>query len=100
LEKGVWYENKFELFNRKTRLRVWRKLGEEYQERHLQQTVKHGGGSIMIWGCFAWSGVGNLVKIDGTIVYSCGLHDFPFSQSLTQSGWVEFQKINPFRIRL
>lgn len=67
-KKVVWSdESKFELFNRKTRLRVWRKSGEEYQERHLQQTVKYGGGSIMIWGCFAWSGVGNLVKIDGTL---------------------------------
>jgi len=60
-------ESKFELFNRKARLRVWRNIGEEYQERHLQQTVKHGGGSIMIWGCFAWSGVGNLVKITGIL---------------------------------
>jgi len=25
-------------------------------------------------------------------VTSCGLHDFPFSRSLTQTGWVEFQK--------
>jgi len=33
----------------------------------LQQTVKHGGGSIVIWGCFAWSGVENLVKITGIL---------------------------------
>ena len=26
--------------------------------------VKHGGGSIMLWGCFAASGPGPLLKID------------------------------------
>ena len=28
-------------------------------------TVKHGGGSIMLWGCFAAGGLGALYKIDG-----------------------------------
>ena len=28
-------------------------------------TVKHGGGSIMFWGCFAAGGTGALHKIDG-----------------------------------
>ena len=28
-------------------------------------TVKHGGGNIIFWGCFADSGVGPLVKING-----------------------------------
>ena len=28
-------------------------------------TVKHGGGSLMAWGCFTAKGVGYLCKIDG-----------------------------------
>ena len=28
-------------------------------------TVKHRGGSIMLWGCFAAGGTGGLYKIDG-----------------------------------
>ncbi|KAH8419574.1 hypothetical protein KR222_006966, partial [Zaprionus bogoriensis] len=28
------------------------------------KTVKHGGGNVMVWGCMAASGVGNLVFID------------------------------------
>ncbi|GFT56098.1 transposable element Tcb2 transposase [Trichonephila clavipes] len=27
--------------------------------------IKHGGGSVMVWGCMASNGVGNLVFIDG-----------------------------------
>ena len=58
-------ESKFELFGQKRRIRVWRKHGEELQDCCVQKTVKHGGGNIMIWGCFSWAGVGNLVKIEG-----------------------------------
>jgi hypothetical protein len=28
-------------------------------------TVKHGGDSIMLWGCFSAAGTGRLVRIDG-----------------------------------
>lgn len=64
-KKILWTdENKFELFGQKKRIRVWRKPGEELQDRHIQKTVKHGGGNIMVWGCFSWAGTGNLVKID------------------------------------
>ncbi len=30
-------------------------------------TVKHAGGSVMIWGCLSWYKVGKLVPIDGRI---------------------------------
>ena len=29
--------------------------------------VKHGGGRIMVWGCFTSLGIGNLVCIDGCL---------------------------------
>ncbi len=27
--------------------------------------MKHGGGSIMLWGCFSAAGIGRLVAIEG-----------------------------------
>uniref|UniRef100_A0A8R1ER40 Uncharacterized protein n=1 Tax=Caenorhabditis japonica TaxID=281687 RepID=A0A8R1ER40_CAEJA len=30
-------------------------------------TVKHGGGNVMMWGCFHANGVGSLIRITGTI---------------------------------
>ena len=29
------------------------------------QTIKHGGGNIMVWGCFGGGQVGSIAKIDG-----------------------------------
>ena len=43
----------------------WRMSGEAYSPDCTQKTVKYGGGCIMLWGCMAAGGLGNLVKIDG-----------------------------------
>ncbi len=31
--------------------RVWRQPGEKYKDKCVLPTVKHGGGSVMVWGC-------------------------------------------------
>uniref|UniRef100_A0A1A7WMT2 Uncharacterized protein n=1 Tax=Iconisemion striatum TaxID=60296 RepID=A0A1A7WMT2_9TELE len=33
----------------------------------VASTVKHGGGSVMVWGCFAGSRVGDLYRVRGTL---------------------------------
>ena len=55
--KILWSdETKIELFCLIAKRHVWRKPG-------TIPTVKHGGGSIMLWGCF--SETGRLVRIEG-----------------------------------
>ncbi len=44
-------ESKVNLFDSDGVQHVWWRPGEEYQENCALPTVKHGGGSIMVWGC-------------------------------------------------
>ena len=44
---------------------VWKKAGEGLSDRVVQGTVKFGEGSVMMWRCMTWQGVGYAIKIDG-----------------------------------
>ena len=57
-------ESKFNVFGSDGQQYVWRKKPEELAKKNLLPTVKHGGGKMMIWGCMAAGGVGELVFID------------------------------------
>ena len=58
-------ETKIELFGHNSVSSVYRKPGEAFLPKNTIPTVKHGGGSLMFWGCFAATGPGRLVKITG-----------------------------------
>lgn len=60
-------ESKYNIFESDGRSLVWRKSNTELELKNIKPTVKHGGGSVMVWGSMAASGVGNLVFIDGTM---------------------------------
>ena len=60
-------ETKIELFSHNERRYVWRKPETAFEEKNLLPTVKNGGGSIMVWGCFAVSETGKLAHIEGTM---------------------------------
>lgn len=58
-------ESKFNIHKSDGRSRVWRQANKELDKKNLIGTVKHGGGSVMVWGCMSASGVGKLKIIDG-----------------------------------
>ena len=60
----VWSgESKFELFGNRRRIFVRRHQNEQYIPQCIMPTVKHGRGSIMVWGCFAGHKIGDLIRV-------------------------------------
>ncbi len=49
-------ETKINVFGQDGVKLVWRQRGEEYKDKCGLPTVKHGGGSIMVWGCMSAAG--------------------------------------------
>jgi hypothetical protein len=57
--KILWSdETKIKVFGLNAKRHFWKKPG-------TIPTVKHGGGSIMLWGCCSAAGTGRLVRIEG-----------------------------------
>jgi len=75
-EKVLWTdESKFTLFDSSRRkVYVSRRKGEEYRPECLRPTVKFGGKSVMVWGCFSAKGVGELRQVHGIMNCETYLH--------------------------
>ncbi len=58
-------ETKINVFGTDGFKTLWRRKGEEYKEKCMLPTAKHGGGSVLMWGCMSAAGVGELHFIDG-----------------------------------
>ena len=61
----IWSdESKINRLGSDGRAWCWKRPGEGLNPRTVTPTVKHGGGSLMVWGCMTAEGVGYLCKID------------------------------------
>jgi transposase len=66
--KVIWSdETKMNRFNPDGQGWCWTRNNNRLQPHHVKQTVKHGGGSLMIWGCMTIHGTGYMAKITGNM---------------------------------
>jgi transposase len=64
-KNALWSdETKIKLFGHQGKHYVWHKPNTAHHPKDLIPTVKHGGGSIMLWGCFSYREIleGNLFQ--------------------------------------
>lgn len=99
--KNVVYsdESSFTLFPCSGRVYVWRQPKEAYDPDCLTPTVKHGGGSVMIWAAISWNSLGPAVALHGRVnaqAYLSILADqvHPMVQTLFPNGGAVFQDDN------
>lgn len=63
-KKVLWSdESPFQVFNTKGRVFVRRYQHEKYRDECLRKTVKHGGGTLQVWGCLSVDGTGPLFRL-------------------------------------
>ncbi|KAK3511985.1 hypothetical protein QTP70_027652, partial [Hemibagrus guttatus] len=63
-ENVIWSdETKIELFGKNSTCGVWRRKNAELHPKNTIPTVKHGGGNIMLWGCFSAKRPGRLIRV-------------------------------------
>ena len=66
--KVVWSdETKINRLGSDGRVWCWKRHREMLSNRTCQATVKHGGGSLMVWGCMTAQGIGYLMRIEGNM---------------------------------
>ncbi len=80
-------ETKIELFDVNSSRRVWR-MKDEYNPKNTIPTVKHGGGNIMLWGCFSAKGTGRLICIEGRMDGAMYQQPPSLSKSTEDGSWL------------
>lgn len=97
--KVLWSdESKYLLFGTDGINYIRRGKNQRYDPKHQLPTVKHGGGSIMVWGSFSRDGLGPIHRIEGImdqVVYKNIMSDvmLPHAKHAMVRGWL-FQQDN------
>ncbi len=85
LNHVLWSETKINLFGLDGVNHVWRQPGEEYKDKCILPTVKHGGGSVIVWSCMSAAGTGELQFTEGTM--NADMYCDILKQSIIPSLW-------------
>lgn len=99
--KILWSdESKYNLVSSDGISYVRRPTNERNNVRYQVPTVKHGGGNVMVWGCFSRDSVGPLVQIKETMdrfLYQDILekHMLPYARRSMPRGWFFQHDNNP-----
>lgn len=93
-------ESKFMIFGSDGIRYVRRPVGTRYDPKYQLPTVKHGGGNVMVWGCFSRDGVGPLHRITGIMnqeMYKNICKDImlPHAKDKMPRGWIYQQDNDP-----
>ena len=79
-------EMKINLFGCDSFKHATRRPGEEYKDKCVMPSVKHGGGNVMVWGFMSAVGVGELHFIEGNM-------NSMYYEILQQSMMLSLQKL-------
>ncbi len=86
--KVLWSETKIELFGINSTRRVWRRRNAACDPKNTIPTVKHGGGNIMLWGCFSAKRTGQLHRIKGTMDGAMCHQGIEASKGIENGSWM------------
>ena len=67
-QKVIWSdESSFEIKSSSTIEYYWSEERDPLNEKNIRKQKKFGGGTVMVWGCITPHGVGELIRIEGSI---------------------------------
>ena len=97
-KRVIWSDEcRIELWQGSRGRRIRRTKLERFNQDCIAPTVKHGGGSLMVWACFRWNKLGPIIVIDGTMdrqkyIDTLENHLYPFWKKMkrrTPSLWFQ-----------
>jgi transposase len=97
-KRVIWSDEcRIELWQGSRGRRIRRTKLERFHQDCIALTVKHGGGSLMVWACFRWNKLGPIIVIDGTMdrqkyIDTLENHLYPFWKKMkrrTPSLWFQ-----------